>query len=769
MEEFRRALKDINLLYDFYDILQQLHCLNGNNRDNEASKTSTSSSKETIAQCHVRRKQLIEQFDQTFRTTSLNGKGRYYADTPAELCDRLISLTITLDNEIPFQNDSGLSEEVRFKSLDNVAHLHYLRSHLQTCLKQTLKDLEDGNAILPPHSELKKCDNPYIDPVTRKEVAIDLYAFAKKATGSYKDVNHILSASCNGHGASISYLGRDGTIRSSVLDRWAGTKYTLLLSDSEREELTGHQSPIAGEMHDLLVYSYGSFPKYLLFENTFSDWLDWLLSGLNVTARDIDLFVSSESNFVTCAYRLGAKLDQWLPNAQIVTDVEHHAVHQRQAFWQSGFQEAAVLTLDTGGESLARLNNHKLAGTISRMDRSGTCQVLREFFFPRSSAGLVYSIVNHYLGFSQGQEGKTMGLAPYGKPDLYQALVKHLRLYPDGSFDFLSFLELENALKAYEYERPRKKGADFTQKHADIAFAGQAIIEDIVVNAFKAALRLTGLNNLVYSGGLALNSVANEIANKAAQPAGLYIPPNPSDAGQALGCTLYAAYELAGWPPRETEIPEYIGPLYSEDEIKKAVNSSSYHKIQCENPDKLAARCIANGHIVARFSGPAEFGPRALGNRSILADPRRNDMKDYLNARVKHREGFRPFAPSVLLEHVSEWFDLDDRSPYMLRVVNVPQKIRDLIPAIVHVDGTARVQTVDRKENPGYWHLIDSFYEITKVPLVLNTSFNIAGKPIVETPQDAITCFESTEIDLLVLGGWIISKRPIDEFEKISR
>ncbi len=715
--------------------------------------------------------QLQDQLDLPLRARTRSESGRAHPRTPAELCRALMELTVELDEEVLIQNDASRSPDERKIAIDSVAYKHALRSHLQQCLQQLMQDIRDGCATLPPHQEIRRHENPYVNPVTQKEVSIDIYAIAQKATDRKKEVQHILGIACNGHGASLSYLGRDGTVRSSVFDRWAGTKYTLLMSRSERDEILGRTSPITEEMYDLLFYSYGQFPKHHVFEESFPGWLHWLLAGLDVRAEDIDLLISSESNFVTSLFRLAPKLNQWLPNAQVITDVEHHTVHQCQAFWQSGFQEAAVLTLDTCGENLTRLNDYKICGTVASMDRSGRCDVLREFIFPHASAGLIYSIVNHHLGFSQGQEGKTMGLAPYGRPDLYRDLVKTLRLYADGSFDFLNYKELQNALGDYEPERKIARGGALTKRHEDIAYAGQALVEDIVTNAFKAALHLTGLDNLVYSGGLGLNSVANEIANRAARPRRLYIPPNPSDTGQALGCALYAAQKLAGWTPRMDEMPEYLGPEYDPDEILKAVQSSKHAKVQAQ-PEHLtdtAARCIANGHIVARFSGRAEFGPRALGNRSILADPRRKDMKDYLNSRVKHREGYRPFAPSVLLEHVHRWFDLNDRSPYMLRVVDVPPAVRDLIPAIVHVDGSARVQTVDPEENPGYGALISAFHKMTDVPLVLNTSFNVAGKPIVETPQDAVDCFESTNIDVLLLEDWILSKRPLEEFERNSR
>jgi carbamoyltransferase len=297
-----------------------------------------------------------------------------------------------------------------------------------------------------------------------------------------------------------------------------------------------------------------------------------------------------------------------------------------------------------------------------------------------------------------------------------------------------------------------------------VAFAGQTILEDIVVNAWRAALELTNQPNLVYAGGVALNSVANEKAYRAVKPKQYYIPPNPGDPGHALGCLLFGAYELADWPRPQHEMTEYLGPTYSFDEIEMVIKRCDFPTIRCHDLESRIAHCIANGHITARFDGGAEFGPRALGNRSILCDPRRAGMKDYLNSRVKHREAFRPFAPSVLEEYASAWFDMKECSPYMLRVIPILENRLSEVPAIAHVDDTARVQTVSREQNPGYWQLIQAFNELTGVPLVLNTSFNIAGKPIVETPQDAMDCFVSTEIDVMVLGPFIVSKRPLEEY-----
>jgi carbamoyltransferase len=401
------------------------------------------------------------------------------------------------------------------------------------------------------------------------------------------------------------------------------------------------------------------------------------------------------------------------------------------------------------------------------MDNKGNCKVLNEMLYPESSPGELYNVFNHHVGFREGEQGKTMGLAAYGKPDFFRQLEKHLDLQDNGSFTFMDTEDIKRALS--DYVPARKQGEEITREHMNAAYAGQALIELIVTNAFKAALTLSGLRDLVYAGGIALNSVANEIACEETKPQKIYIAPNPGDTGHALGCVLYGAYELAGWDPPTREMPEYLGPPYSLQEMEAAAKSGKFPYTNCNNIEHTIARCIANGCIVARFDGGAEFGPRALGNRSILCDPRRPDMKDYLNARVKHREGFRPYAPTVLEEHASKWFEVEERSSYMLRVAPVREEMAKKIPAVVHVDNSARLQTLARHENPGYWRIIDAFYRLTGVPLVLNTSFNVAGKPIVEKPIDAVECFKSTEIDILILGPFILSKGPLDHYLENSR
>jgi carbamoyltransferase len=570
------------------------------------------------------------------------------------------------------------------------------------------------------------------------------------------EADRILGIASTGHGASISYVDRTGTVRGSQLERWSGVKHMLLFSRDEAKALRTPETDIDRLVHYVFTEGFGRFPDSAVFEDVIEPWFEWLLEDLGVGAGDIDLVVTSDGHFATGWSRLGPELRRWFPNAVTANAIEHHEIHQRQAYWPSGLDEAAVLTLDTCGDELGRLGGRKLAGTIAMLKRDGESKVLREFFFPEMSAGWLYSAASQHVGFLQGDEGKTMGLAPYGTAELWDTLAHHLVLHDDGGFTFLGEAEFAEALTSYT--APREPGRDITQRHRDVAYAAQALIEGIVVNAWQAALALTGCRNLAYAGGVALNSVANELAVRAARPNRFYVAPNPGDPGHALGCAFFGAFELAGWEPPEIELPEYLGPPYPPEAIDSAVAGCGFPVERPTAISEVVGRVIANGHIVARFDGGAEFGPRALGNRSILCDPRRPGMKDFLNLRVKHREAFRPFAPAVLEDRASEWFEMDGPSSYMLRVLPVRSERRDLVPAITHVDGTARVQTVASDQNPGFWAIIEAFSRLTGIPMVLNTSLNLAGFPIVESPEDAVRCFAATDIDVLVIGPYLVSK-----------
>ena len=574
--------------------------------------------------------------------------------------------------------------------------------------------------------------------------------------------SRVLGIASTGHGASLAYVDTGGAIRSSQLERWTGTKHMLLFSRAEEADVRDPHDHINRSINYCLSRGYGRFPHSRVFEETIEGWVEWLLTDLGVGPEDIDLVVTSDCHFATGWSRLGTRLNRWFPNARTTRVIEHHEIHQRQAFWPSGLGESAVLTLDTCGESLPRLGGRQVAGTISTMNQHGEQVMFREFMFPEMSSGAIYDETTLHIGFRQGDEGKTMGLAAFGGPRLFDSLIQHLNLYDDGGFTFLSRDDYQAALN--EYVAALEPGGTISERHMDVAFAGQAIIEAIVTNAWSAALRTTGQKSLVYGGGVALNSVANEKAWRQLRPDRVYIPPNPGDPGHALGCVLFGAYELADWDRPRAEIPEYLGPPYPDEELRAAAASSGFPVSRPDDFAGITARIIGNGHIVARFDGGAEFGPRALGNRSIVCDPRRPGMKDYLNLRVKHREPFRPFAPTVLAEYCDEWFDIEGDSPYMLRVAPIRPAKLQLIPAVAHVDGSARLQTLERRQNPRYYDLISAFHEITGVPLVLNTSFNLAGKPIVETPGNAAECFIETEIDALTLGPYLITKGALEEY-----
>jgi carbamoyltransferase len=572
----------------------------------------------------------------------------------------------------------------------------------------------------------------------------------------------ILGLASTGHGASLTYLDAAGVVRSSQLERWTRTKHMMLFSEDEEAALRHPTSKIDKRVHHMFTRGFGRFPDSRVFEDTIDSWHEWLIGDLGITSDSIDLVVTSDGHFATGWGRLGPHLHRWFPAATIVRSIEHHEIHQRQAFWASGFREAAVLTLDSSGEPLPRRGWRKLAGTIAVMDNGGRSQVVREWLFPDMSSGALFDATTHHVGFHQGEEGKTMGLSAFGTAELFESLRPSLSLHNDGGFAFLALEDFEAELERYTPKRAPSE--EITQRHMDVAFAGQAILDLIVSNAWRAALELTGQRRLAYAGGVALNSVANGRAWNDVRPEHVYIAPNAGDPGHSLGCALFGAYELAGWKPPSVELTDYLGPTYGEDVMEAAVAASGYRWTRPTALEHELAKCVANGHIVGRCDGGAEFGPRALGNRSILADPRRPGMKDYLNLRVKHRESFRPFAPTVLEEEAAEWFELDEPSPHMLRVVPIREDRLEQIPAVAHVDGTARVQTLSTSQNPGFRRVISAFRELTGMPLLLNTSFNLAGQPIVESPADAVRCFVESEIDVLAVGPYVASKGPLESY-----
>ena len=465
---------------------------------------------------------------------------------------------------------------------------------------------------------------------------------------------------------------------------------------------------------------------------------------------------------------------------------EHHQSHAASAFFPSPFEEAAVLTMDGVGEWCT---------TSIGLGRGTNLEILKEIHFPHS-LGLLYSAFTYYTGFKVNSgEYKVMGLAPYGEPRFAQAILDHLiDLRADGSFhlnqdyfDYCTGLTMTNG-RFHELfgGPPRPPESRLTQREMDLAASIQAVTDEAVLRLGRAAQAATGQRNLCLAGGVALNCVANGKLQRAGLFDRIWIQPAAGDAGGALGAALAASHQLLAQPrPDLTGAPDgmagaYLGPGYGTAEIERELAAAGGRFEVLAEPELIArtADALAAGKAVGWLQGRMEFGPRALGARSILGDPRSPQMQKVLNLKVKFRESFRPFAPAVLREDVADWFELAEDSPYMLLVadvvagrrramtpaeaalfgidkLNVP---RSEIPAVTHVDYSARVQTVDARTNPRFHALLGAFKARTGCPVLVNTSFNVRGEPIVCTPTDAFRCFMGTGIDLLVAGDCLLDK-----------
>jgi len=434
-----------------------------------------------------------------------------------------------------------------------------------------------------------------------------------------------------------------------------------------------------------------------------------------------------------------------------IEHVGHHDAHAASAFFPSPFERAAVLTLDRGGDFLSTTLQ---VGTGPRLAR------LAQVRNP-DSLGEVYSALTWYLGFEpNADEGKTMGLAPYGSDKLVGELADLVQRTPDGLFRvnlnwFLYHRESGWLSRQFldRYGPPRAPESAITERDQDLAFAVQDLLEETALHVARTLRQRSGSPNLCLAGGVALNSVMNSRLLGEAGFEQIFIQPAASDAGNALGAALWVWHQQLGRPRGEAMAHAFYGADWSERELADALADQGLQVRTVADPAEEAARLLADGKIVGWFQGRAEVGPRALGARSILADPRRAEAKDIVNARVKRREGFRPFAPSVLDEHGPDWFEGYAPNPFMLLVQPVRADRRDQIPAVTHVDGTARLQSVTATENPLYHRLISRFAARTGVPVVLNTSFNLRGEPIVHRPTEAVADFLGSDMDAVFLGS----------------
>jgi carbamoyltransferase len=443
---------------------------------------------------------------------------------------------------------------------------------------------------------------------------------------------------------------------------------------------------------------------------------------------------------------------------------DHHMSHAASSFYYSGFDDAAILTVDGVGE---------WATTTYALGSGQQIGIFEEVHFP-DSLGLLYSTITSYLGFGVNDgEYKVMGLAPYGEPIFVDKIRQLIISGPGGQyqldmqyFDFLAGKQMyTDRLSMLLGKPPRPEKEDMTQFHMDIAKSLQVVLEEILIEKARYLHQRTGMRNLCMAGGVALNCVANGKVLKKGPFKQLFVQPAANDAGACLGAAALAHLQLTGDRPLHRRLEHvYLGPAYSATDVRRLLRSTALHYAHYETDSvelyAETARRLSEGKVIGWFQGRMEFGPRSLGARSILADPRDAGMRDRINAMVKKREGFRPFAPAVLASKASQHFDIDHPSPFMLETCNVISALD--LPAITHIDGSARVQTVTADTNPAFNRLLGEFEALTGCPILLNTSFNVKGEPIVCSPEDALKCFITTDIDTLVIEGCVIDRSASD-------
>jgi carbamoyltransferase len=589
----------------------------------------------------------------------------------------------------------------------------------------------------------------------------------------------VLGISCYFHDAAAALL-RDGQLVAAAEEE----RFTRKKHDYEFPQ---HAIDFCLRMGE----TRGADLDYVVFfEKPFVKFERLLVSSLQLFPRSHHVFREAMIAWLTdklwikglIQKRLGVKPSKILFS-------EHHLSHASSAFYCSPFDEAAVLTVDGVGEwTTASLG----------VGRGSEIQLLKEIRFPHS-VGLLYSAFTAFLGFEVNEgEYKVMGMAPFGSPRYVDKVWKLIRVQPDGSFeldmDYFAFHHSTHQTYSRKFEAlfgpPRDPRTNFftpssgypsyfgerptnydelarqNEHYADIAASIQAVTEEVLLTMARAVHRETGLRRLCLAGGVALNSVANGRILRETPFEELYIHPAAGDGGGAVGAALYGYHAVLGKPRAFVMEHAAWGEEHSPVVVQRFLERNTISHEHVDDEATLVERVVdrlERGKVVGWCQGRFEWGPRALGQRSILADPRRADMKHLVNLKIKFREPFRPFAPSVLVERTAEYFDLPDAAKhyparFMLYVVNVREDKRAVIPAVTHVDGTGRVQTVRRDVNPRYYRLIEAFGEATGVPIVLNTSFNLRGEPIVNTPAEAFRTFSESGMDALVLGDCLIDK-----------
>ena len=568
---------------------------------------------------------------------------------------------------------------------------------------------------------------------------------------------YILGLSCYYHDASAALL-KDGKI--------------VAAAEQERFSRKKHDTGFPLEAAQYCLKEAGitinDVDQVAFYEKPFLKFERVLQQHLACFPRSMKVFLSSVPSWVNEKLRVMRPIKKKLKYKGDVLFVPHHMAHAAASFLVGPFSEAAIFTVDGVGEWTT---------TAYGKGNGNDITLLKDISFPHS-LGLLYSALTAYLGFSvNNSEYKVMGLSPYGNMDrasneYYPKLQKVIDVKPDGSF----FLNMEYFIFHYADRMPspkmcsllggpiRKGESELTSRHKDIAAALQMLTEDIVMKILHHVHKETKSDNLVMGGGVALNSVANGKILRNTPFKNIWIHPAAGDGGTSVGAASYAYHTVLGHPRNFEMKDAYLGPSYSDDAIKKFLDANKIEYSTFSSDSEMiekTAQLIFDNHVIGWFQGRMEWGPRALGSRSILSNPCNPKMQEILNLKVKHREKFRPFAPAVCEDDALTYFACDEPIPsptdYMLMVYPIREEFRSKIPAVTHVDGSGRLQSVRRHQNPHYYDLLKAFGKKTGIPILINTSFNIRGEPIVCEPKDAYKCMMGTGIDYLVMGKFLIS------------
>ncbi len=569
---------------------------------------------------------------------------------------------------------------------------------------------------------------------------------------------YVLGISCFYHDSSAALL-KDGEIAAAAQEeRFTRKKHDISFPQKAIEFCLKSQGITIKDIDYIGFYE----KPFLKFERI-------LYQHLQSFPLSYKIFLSNLPSWFNEKLRVTKIIRKKLKYKKSILFIEHHLAHAASTFLISPFKKSAILTIDGVGEWTT---------TAYGIGQESDIKLLKEIKFP-SSLGLLYSTITAYLGFSvNNSEYKVMGLSPYGNMDkntnqYYRKLRKVIDIKEDGSYR----LDMDYFVYHYSTKMPsqklcnlldgpiRKPESELTQRHKDIAAAVQLITEEVLIKILNNLHNVTKCENLVFAGGVALNSVANGKILKNTNFKNVWIQPDPGDGGTSIGAAAYIYHTLLNKPRTKYLETAYLGPEFLNKEIKEFLDTNKIKYHEFTSPKELVektAQLIYNNRVIGWFQGKMEWGPRSLGNRSILSNACNSKMQEILNLKVKHREKFRPFAPAVCEDDALKYFDCDKPIPlstdFMLMVYPVKKEFRDKIPAVTHIDGSGRLQTIRKTQNPLYYNLIKQFGKLSGIPILINTSFNIRGEPIVCTPYDAYKCMMGTGIDYLVMGKFIIKR-----------